>query len=171
MAEIDDSGQHVRRFKALLVWRRLTVQGGGDSEDGTLCSGAEASEATTAAAKVASSAATVSVGVGRARRQAVAGSMARSTRRDDERGVNVGRADDGELGGAIGGSGDDGGTRAKNVQLRSMTEKNGRCEQMQNYGMVDMRLSGCRIGSGCIEIGGERREKRHVQQNVRREGN
>ena len=66
----------------------------------------------------------------------------------------------GELGGAIGGSGDDGGTRAKNVQLRSMKEKNGRCEQMQNYGMVDMRLSGCRIGSGCIEIGGERREKR-----------
>ena len=125
----------------------MTVQGGGDSEDGTLCSGAEASEATTAAAKVASSAATVAVGVGRARQQAVAGSMARSTRRDDERGVNVGRADDGELGGAIGGSGDDGGTRAKNVQLRSMTEKNGRCEQMQNYGMVDMRLSGCRIGS------------------------
>ena len=109
----------------------MTVQGGGDSEDGvdgTLCSGAEASEATTAAAKVASSAATVAVGVGRARRQAVAGSMARSTRRDDERGVNVGRADDGELGGAIGGSCDDGGTRAKNVQLRSMMEKNGRCE-------------------------------------------
>ena len=50
------------------------------------------------------------MGVGRARRQAVAGSMARSTRRDDERGVNVGRADDGELGGALGGSGDDGGT-------------------------------------------------------------
>ena len=67
-----------------MVWRRLTVQGGGDSEDGTLCSGAEASEATTAAAKVASSAATVAVGVGRAQRQAVAGSVARSTRRDDE---------------------------------------------------------------------------------------
>ena len=66
----------------------MTVQGGGDSEDGTLCSGAEASEATTAAAKVASSAATVAVGVGRARRQAVAGSVARVDERcDDERGI------------------------------------------------------------------------------------
>ena len=66
----------------------MTVQGGGDSEDGTLCSGAEASEATTAAAKVASSAATVAVGVGRARRQAVAGSVAMVDERcDDERGI------------------------------------------------------------------------------------
>ena len=60
----------------------------------------------------------MAVGVGRARRQAVAGSVARSTRRDDERGVNVGRAD------AIG----EGWKEDDAVQLRSMTEKNGRRE-------------------------------------------
>ena len=90
--------------------------------------------------------------------------MARSTRRDDERGVNVGRADDGELGGAIGGSGDDGGTRAKNVQLRSMTEKNGRCEQMQNYGMVDMQ-STTMVQRNC-----EREERWRVREKEREGG-